>query len=283
MKPGARTPEELETLLEDAFVVRDRAAVGELFEEGALLMAAGGAREARGPRQITRTAVAMWESDRTFVADPAQVLQCRDTALVLAQHGTSVMRRGRDGAWRYVIAVLSGNTNMTSDEGEPMTESTQAQPVTAPVAVGADEGEARWWFGALAVIKATAADTGGVMSIVEVTEPPGAEAPLHVHHREDEAFWILEGDVTLYVGDTTIEAQAGDYAFGPRDVPHRYTVGAAGCRMLFICTPGGFDELVVAMSEPAGSRTLPPPPEGEPDMERMMAVAAAHGCELLMG
>ena len=88
-----------------------------------------------------------------------------------------------------------------------------------------DEGEARWWFGSLAVIRATAADTGGQFTIVEMTEPPGTEAPLHVHHREDEAFWILEGSVTLEMGDETIEARAGDYAFGPRGVPHRYTVG----------------------------------------------------------
>ena len=54
----------------------------------------------------------------------------------------------------------------------------------APVAVAREEGEARWWFQCLAVIKATAADTGGQMTIVEVTEPPGAEAPPHVHHRE---------------------------------------------------------------------------------------------------
>lgn len=151
----------------------------------------------------------------------------------------------------------------------------------APVAVRAGEGEARWWFGSLAVIKATAADTGGQMSIVEITEAPGAEAPLHVHHHEDEGFWILEGDVTLQVGDTTIEAHAGDYAFGPRDIPHRYTVGKAGCRMLFILTPGGFEDLVVEMSEPATSRTLPPPSEEEPDWERIAAVAKAHGNELL--
>jgi len=164
-----------------------------------------------------------------------------------------------------------------------MTQSTGQPPTTSPLAVGSDEGEARWWFDALAVIKATAADTGGLMSIVEVTEPPGAQAPLHVHHREDEAFWILEGDVTLYVGDDTIEAHAGDYAWGPRGIPHRYTVGEAGCRMLFICVPGGFEQLVVEMSEPAGSRTLPPPSEGPPDMERVAAVARTNGCELLAG
>jgi quercetin dioxygenase-like cupin family protein len=150
-----------------------------------------------------------------------------------------------------------------------------------PFAVKRDDGEARWWFGALAVIKATSADTGGLMTIVEVTEPPGAEAPLHVHYREDEAFWILEGEVTLEVGDETIHATAGDFAFGPRDVPHRYTVGSDGCRMLFICAPGGFEELVRGMSEPAQARTLPPDSHQMPDLEQVAAVAEANRCELL--
>ena len=162
-----------------------------------------------------------------------------------------------------------------------MTQQTEQTRALDPVAVREHEGEARWWFGALAVIKATAADTGGQMTIVEMTEPPGAEAPRHVHHREDESFWILEGDVTLQVGDATIEASAGDYAFGPRNIPHSYKVGDSGCRMLFICTPGGFEDLVRAMSEPAGSRTLPPPADAPPDMERIAAVAEMYGCELL--
>ncbi len=163
-----------------------------------------------------------------------------------------------------------------------MTQRPHETMTQEPVAIPTNGGEARWWFGALAVIKATAADTGGQLAIIEVTEAPGAEAPLHVHHREDEAFWILEGDVTFEVGDVVIEAHAGDYAFGPRGVPHRYTVGDAGCRMLFILTPGGFEDLVIAMSEPARSRTLPPAPDGPPDMERMMAAAKAHGCEVLV-
>jgi quercetin dioxygenase-like cupin family protein len=149
-------------------------------------------------------------------------------------------------------------------------------------AVRSGEGEARWWFGQLAEIKATAADTGGQFTIVEVTCATGFEAPLHVHHREDEAFWILDGQVTLYVGEEEIEARAGDYAFGPRDIPHRYTVGDAGCRMLFICTPGGFEGLVRDMSEPAASRVVPPPAEQPPDMERIQAIANKHGCELLV-
>lgn len=140
---------------------------------------------------------------------------------------------------------------------------------------------ARWWFGALAVIKLTAEDTGGALSIVEVTEPPRAEAPLHVHHREDETFCILEGSATLYVGDQTIEVAAGDVAFGPKDVPHRYVVGPEGCRMRFVCTPGGFEQLVIGMSRPAESLTLPPQATEEPDWEMVARVAKENSCELL--
>ena len=151
--------------------------------------------------------------------------------------------------------------------------------MTDALAVGRDEGEARWWLGALAVIKATAADTGGHLTVVDVTDPPGIEAPLHVHHREDEAFWVLEGDVTFEVGGKMIQATAGDFVFGPRDIPHRYTVGDGGSRMLLILTPGGFEDLVRATSDPADSRTLPPADHPMPDAERMMAAQGAAGCE----
>lgn len=141
---------------------------------------------------------------------------------------------------------------------------------------------ARWWFGALAVIKAGAADTGGQLTIVEVTEPPGAEAPLHVHHREDEGFYVLDGSVTIQVGDEDpVVAGPGDFAWGPRDIPHRYTVGAGGCRMLFICTPAGFENLVSDMSVPAEALTLPPQPRAEPDWSHIAGVATANHCELL--
>lgn len=154
-----------------------------------------------------------------------------------------------------------------------------------PVTVHGGEGEARWWFGSLAEIKATAADTGGRMSIIEITAPPGLEAPLHVHHRDDEGFWILEGDLTFEVGSTTIEASAGDYVFGPRDIPHRYTVGNEGCRMLFILVPGGIEKVMRLTSEPAATRTLPPPPEQEPtpeEIEGLKAIIKEHGYELLV-
>lgn len=150
-----------------------------------------------------------------------------------------------------------------------------------PMAVASGEGEARWWMGSLAVIKATAADTGGATTIVEITEPPNAEAPLHVHHREDEGFWILEGSATFEVGDTTVGAGPGDYLFGPRGIPHRYTTGPDGCRMLFVFTPGGFEELLRATSEPAQELTVPPPSDEEPDYEALLTIVRRYGGDIL--
>jgi mannose-6-phosphate isomerase-like protein (cupin superfamily) len=163
-----------------------------------------------------------------------------------------------------------------------MTQQTGRTTAPAPLAVSSDEGEARWWFGTLAVIKTTAAETDGQLTVVEVTSPPGFEAPLHVHHRDDEGFWILEGSATFEIGDRTIEAGAGDYLFGPRDIPHRYTVGESGCRMLYIMVPGGMEEVVRATSEPAARRTLPPPPDEEPDIDAIKEIVRAYGYELLV-
>ena len=123
------------------------------------------------------------------------------------------------------------------------------------------------------------------MTILEITDPPDDKGPLHVHHREDEGFWILEGSATFEIGDQPIEAGAGDYLFGPRDIPHRYTTGPHGCRMLFVFTPGGFEDLLRATSQPAESRTLPPAAEdaapSDEEMQQMQAAIQAHGCELL--
>jgi ketosteroid isomerase-like protein len=92
MKPGARTPEELDALLEDAFVVRDRRAVAALFESEALLVH-GAAGEARGAREIASWATETWKLGLTYVAAEPRVLQAGDTALVLTPEGIGGGRR----------------------------------------------------------------------------------------------------------------------------------------------------------------------------------------------
>ncbi len=107
MTSAARTPEELERLFEDAFVLRDRAAVVPLFEDGAVLAARGEPHEARGAGEIARSASSLWEERRfTYLGDPRRVLQARDVALVLAAQGVNVVRRSGDGSWRYAISLL---------------------------------------------------------------------------------------------------------------------------------------------------------------------------------
>jgi hypothetical protein len=106
MGGGARTPEDLETLLEDAFVLRNGEALAELFEDGAVLVA-DGTREARGGPEIEHLVTEMWRRNRTYLADPRRIVQAGSTALILTQHGANVVRRGTDGAWRYAIALLT--------------------------------------------------------------------------------------------------------------------------------------------------------------------------------
>jgi ketosteroid isomerase-like protein len=107
MTPGARTPEELETLFEDAFVIRDGDALVQLFEHGAVLVAGDGPAHARGAAEIARFAAALWDRDLTYLADPRRVLQSGSTALVVGERAINVLRRGTDGAWRYAITLLS--------------------------------------------------------------------------------------------------------------------------------------------------------------------------------
>src|SRR5260370_17497164 len=99
------------------------------------------------------------------------------------------------------------------------TSRSQVVQVLDAVAVATGEGEARWWFGMLAEIKATATDTGGQLSLVEVTCPPGYQGVRHVHHKEDEAFWLLEGTMDLEVGGKHIAIHPPTYPSAPPTLP----------------------------------------------------------------
>ena len=146
------------------------------------------------------------------------------------------------------------------------------------------EGEALWWIGMLATIKATAEQTGGQYTLVEVLAPEGFASPLHVHHFEDEGFWILEGEMTFYVGDQTVKARPGSFLFGPKEVPHAFAVDSGPARLLFVLSPAGFEDLVRETGEPARALTVPPQPEEPPDeaeMERLDAIGARYGAEIL--
>ncbi len=154
------------------------------------------------------------------------------------------------------------------------------RPRTAPQSPPA-VGQPRWFFGMLGVGQASAADTAGQYTLVEITAPPRLEAPLHVHYTEDEGFYVLEGSVTIVVGDETVELASGEHAFGPRDVPHKFTVGPDGARMIWLLMPGGFENLIEEASVPADAPTVPPPSVVPP--ENIAEILRRHGNEVLPG
>ncbi len=140
--------------------------------------------------------------------------------------------------------------------------------------------EAFWFLGTLATLRADGARTGGTLSVMEFTHPAGFATPLHVHHAEDEAFYVLAGTMRGVCGAQPWRATTGSFVWLPRGIPHGYAVeGDEPLRTLAITVPAGFDRFVAEVGEPAQARTVPPP--AEPDVERLLAVAAAHGQEIL--
>jgi mannose-6-phosphate isomerase-like protein (cupin superfamily) len=120
----------------------------------------------------------------------------------------------------------------------------------------------------------------GDHSVLEMRAPAGDQPPLHVHHDSDEGFYVLEGEVTVWAGDEQRVLGPGEFAFGPKGVPHTYRVtSAAPARMIVTSSNGAFASFVQAYGEPAPRRELPP--REAPDAERLGRLAAEHGIELL--
>jgi quercetin dioxygenase-like cupin family protein len=97
--------------------------------------------------------------------------------------------------------------------------------------------------------------------------------PLHVHRRDDETFYVLEGELTLFVSGEQIVLRPGQAALAPRDVPHAYRVESEAAHWLVITTPAGFEAFVREVSEPAPADVLPR--AGRPADPGVLAQAAA--------
>jgi len=149
------------------------------------------------------------------------------------------------------------------------------------VVVGPGEGEAFWFFGCLVTVKASAATTGGRLAVLEHLAPLGAGSPLHVHHREDEWFHILEGELTVWVDGEVHVAPAGGFVFLPAGRPHTFLVSSDTARFLLVTGPGGFEEFVREAGVPAVRREIPPPAAEPPDVAAISALAATHGIDIV--
>jgi quercetin dioxygenase-like cupin family protein len=135
------------------------------------------------------------------------------------------------------------------------------------------------FLGLPTVMRATSQTTNGAFGLVENLMPPGFASPYHTHHLEDEAFYVLEGRMAFVCGGKWLTAGPGTYVFGPRNIPHGFKVlGAAPARMLLLCAPAGFEQFVLALSEPEPAAGAAPTP---PDMAKLMAAAAKYSIDIL--
>ena len=137
--------------------------------------------------------------------------------------------------------------------------------------------ESIWFIANLAEVLVDRDD----FSLVRRHAPAGDQPPLHAHEQEDEGFYVLEGELTLWVGDEPpVKLVPGEYALAPHGVPHTYRVGDQPGRFLVTSTPGTFVSFVREVGRPAQRPELPVL-DGPPDAERLARIASDHGITLL--
>lgn len=161
---------------------------------------------------------------------------------------------------------------------------THAPTPALPVVAAPGPERSVWYSGWLVTFLATGEETGGAWSLTEVTGRRGHSAapPWHVHTREEECFFVIEGEISCLVRDREIRVPAGGFVVLPRDVPHRYKLVSEEARLLNLCSPAGFEGFYRAMAEPAAALSIPPE-VGAPDIPRLLAAAADHGVRILPG
>jgi quercetin dioxygenase-like cupin family protein len=154
-------------------------------------------------------------------------------------------------------------------------------PDLSPQSLTSSEGPAYWFLNNLEVVKATSESTGGAFCLVHQTTAPGHGTPYHLHHVEDEAFYVLDGEFTFISEEKKTVLGAGGYIFLPRKIPHGLRCsGSAPSTMLILATPGtGFVGMMTEMGEPAKERVLPVP--GPPDLEKLAILCAKYQIEIL--
>jgi quercetin dioxygenase-like cupin family protein len=140
-------------------------------------------------------------------------------------------------------------------------------------------GAAYWSLGSLATVHLSGKDTEGRYSFVEHLIPPGARPPMHLHGREGQLWYVLEGELTVHLQGEIRRCRAGEWAYGPPGIAHTHEVTSkTPARVLEVNSPAGFEDFIAAAGEPAGALKLPP---GEPDLSRAIAIAPAYGIDLM--
>ncbi|MFF3562016.1 cupin domain-containing protein [Streptomyces sp. NPDC002574] len=116
-----------------------------------------------------------------------------------------------------------------------------------------------WFLGGRARILLPGPATGNALSLMEFSDPIGHAPPHHVHENEEELWFVLDGEVSFFVGDERHDLIAGQVAHGPRGVPHSYLVRSEGARIAVVFSPACIEEWFRANGTPVGEAgDLPP-------------------------
>ena len=134
-----------------------------------------------------------------------------------------------------------------------------AAPPFHPILTDASGGSTFTMLGTTMRLLATAADTEGRYTLIEQVTPAGWGPPRHIHSREDEIFYILDGSYELHVGDERRTVSAGASAILPRNIPHGFRNAASTpSRLVFVITPGGLENYFLALAK---CSPAPSPPQ----------------------
>ena len=155
------------------------------------------------------------------------------------------------------------------------TTTVPAAQLTSP-----DAGDMFWFLGTLVTIRTVGQRADDGLSLREQMIPVGGGVPPHIH-RDDEQFYILEGEIAGFCGDQPFCGGAGTSILLPRGVPHGFRVeGDTPARILVATAPAGFERFVAECGEPAATRTLPPE-VGPAEIERLLCIAPQYGIAIL--
>jgi quercetin dioxygenase-like cupin family protein len=153
---------------------------------------------------------------------------------------------------------------------------------TKPFLATAEQGRAIWHMGALMVFKATSEETGNQFWLAEQTSNLGYASPVHLHTREDETFYVLDGELSIEIEGTLHRPSAGSTVFAPRGLAHSYKVESPTARWLVLGTPGGFDNWFFDTGKPAPRLEVPQfDPRDFPDFGEVIASVEAYGGKVL--
>gem|GEM_PF-761961 len=141
-----------------------------------------------------------------------------------------------------------------------MKKSINITPALKAFKRGPSLGLSMWHLGSLTTNLAEKKDTNGAFCLVEGTLAPGSEPPPHVHTREDELFYVLEGEFDVYVGKEAFKVESGECVFLPRFKPHAFVIRSPRLRVLALFSPAGLEEAFRSIDSPAQSLELPTAP-----------------------